>query len=482
MLYRGIGRGKRGPEQRRRRRIPVSRVCDAAFAVHRSRHRLPGIRQGIAPRVTLVATLLVAAGLVGGGLAAASRSAAGASPGPGAVARTAVPSTSTVPSITGPSLVVPTGVLRPVPDVPGALPAEDVIVGDNVYQLVTSAVTGRTVVRRFDLTAGTSSVVAVIPRGHEAIDLAATSTGLAWLETWSAEAAVHGAPATGPPASVGQGAGPSGLGWQIVTLRVADGTARVVASGVNTRIAIGGAGASVNPPLLAAGGTRIVYTLDAAAGAAPVSTRIVIRDAGTATIVRQIDVASYVSQIGLSGQAMFYVGVRAGPTPVATDPNDGTLVLVPSVSATPRVVDTHVKDATIGGDLLAWAREDAVDGSVEVASLAGGAPARVPGPRVPMVPGGHVLSFGLAATAGWIGWIVAAPQADGSFATDLVLWQPGLPAAEAVEGLRQPDFVAFGDGWAIWREGNPSSGTTDTHVVRLTDLPTGLRQLPSGQL
>ncbi len=478
MDRRGTDPGSRGRQERRRgRATPVARVRAAAFALGRSRHTSPANQRAIQPRVAVLATLLVGAALVAGSLAATSRSSAGATASPiGSAAAPGVPE----PSVPGYSLVVPARAVHPIPDAPGALPARDVVAGGAVYQLASSTASGEIVLRRIDPLSGESVVLARIPAGHQAVDLAATSTGLTWLETWSAAGPAPGDVGAGPLAAGPVAPVGAPLRWRVMTLAFADGTSRAVASGVNTRIAIQGAGASVNPPLIAADGQRLVYTLEATDSGEPLATRIIVRDLATGTTVRQFDVGSYVSRIGLSGDAVFWITVPSAGT-AGADPNDGTLLLAPSDASTSRVVDTHVKDASIGGGMLAWARETAQDASIEVMPVTGGSLRRVPGPPVRVGSRQPGPSFGLSATAGWVAWLVLSPRADGSVATELVLWREGAPLGQVVAGLRQPDFVTLSDGWAVWREGD-ASGTIDTHAVRLADLgaaPPGtpLRQL-----
>ncbi len=368
------------------------------------------------------------------------------------------------PASVGP-IVLPSGAVQDLPaGIWGAAPdGQHSIVGGGAYVLSrTVAKTPTYSVRSVDLATGALTTLATIKTGHNASALASTAVGLVWLETWHDSPPVGGAggdPYAGQP-----------LGWQLVELALPDGVLKTIASGSNTRIAVEGEAAGVNPPVIAADGYRLAYTLEAARQDAPFATRIVVMSLSTGAVIRQIDTSGYVAQVGLSGEAIFYREALNGSGPASVNPADAHLMLAPTDGETPREIDHHVHDATIGGDILAWAREDATDASIRTVSLATGEVSTLRGPSMTVAQGQRGPSSGLLVTPGLIAWMVQVQDPNSAWSTELVIWQTGQSVGRVVSGLAQPDFAALGDAWLIWHEQLPLPGHTDTHALRLADL------------
>ncbi|HEY5436555.1 MAG TPA: hypothetical protein VIK13_15095 [Candidatus Limnocylindrales bacterium] len=367
------------------------------------------------------------------------------------------------PSPTAPppaeTITLPTGVVRTLPSGTFALQAS------RAFTLVGTVARYPTfTIRMVNVTTGTSTRVASLPPGHQPTSLTVVGDRVVWVESWYAH----------PQTGTGTGGNPN-LGqpllWQINSVSVTTGTRSVIASGSNTRIPVGGEAAGPLPPVLAADGDRVAYTLDRAGRQDTDASAIIVRSLSSGAVLRRVDADGYVAQVGLIGQRLFFrqaFGIAG--TSASVFPFDASLMLARSDGEAPRLIDTHVSHAAMDAQTLVWSHEDATDASIWATPLSTEVPFRVEGPPLIVAPGQPGPTSDLAVGSGAVGWIVWYPGADGSWTSALVVWRAGDTEGRMIGGQGQPDWVVIEDGSLIWHEYLSLPGH-DTHAVPISALP-----------
>jgi hypothetical protein len=136
---------------------------------------------------------------------------------------------------------------------------------------------------------------------------AATADHLYWVEIW-----YDGLPNLDEVG--GNAFGDLPQHWQVVGFDLAGGSRSINASGTNHRVAVGMAGATINPPVLAVDGDRLAYTLEAATTDAPNGNKIVLQSLADGQIIGTVTSKGFVPWIGLAGTVMAYRAVEVvGP-------------------------------------------------------------------------------------------------------------------------------------------------------------------------
>jgi hypothetical protein len=284
----------------------------------------------------------------------------------------------------------------------------------------------------------------------------ATKGSLYWVEIWY----------DGPPhfADMGNPFGDLPQHWQVVAFDLVRGMRSIIASGTNHRVAVGQAGSTINPPVIAVDGDRVAYTLEAPAPGAPNGNKIVLQSLTDGSIIGTVTTKGFVPWIGLAGTIMAYRealgtnlqfgGVRDARLMFRTFTADAGAI---------SVVDDHVADAAISDDRLVWGRIDETDGSAWTTSLSDGVPLHVAGPTgVGFSSGSEPGIFQVSASAGFAAWAAVGTVngSDQSFVP--FVWQVGDPSARLLALPSSTDFVAISDGWLSWHEsdGPPSLRAT----------------------
>jgi len=218
-----------------------------------------------------------------------------------------------------------------------------------------------------DVAAGSTAAVVTLAPGHmiasggsgatSSFDgFVATRGSLYWVEIW-----YDGTPNL---AEQGNPFGDLPQHWQVVAFDLVRGTRSIRASGTNHRVAVGQAGSTINPPVLAVDGDRVAYTLEAPAPGAPNGNKIVLQSLTDGSLIGAVTTKGFVPWIGLAGSVMAYreaLGTNLDGWTV----RDARLTLrtFTTDAGAVSVVDDHVADAAISGDRLVWGRFDSTDGS-----------------------------------------------------------------------------------------------------------------------
>jgi hypothetical protein len=363
---------------------------------------------------------------------------------------------------------------------PATDPRPLAVFGSRAYylQLVSGkdAVTGKTkvpLVYRLhvaDIATGSTADVLTLAPGHMIAGAASLGTSafggfaptmdrLYWVEIW-----YDGAPNLDDVGGNGFGGLPQH--WQIVAVDLAGGSRSILASGTNHRVAVGMAGATINPPVLAVDGDRLAYTLEAGTTDAPNGNKIVLRSLADGHTIGTATSKGFVPWIGLAGTVMAYreaLGTNLDGSTV----RDARLMLetFTADAGAIGVVDDHVAEAAISGDRLVWGRIDTTDGSAWTTLLSDGVPIHIAGPTgIGFIAGSEPGIFQVSASATFAAWAAVGTVngSDQSFVP--FLWAIGDPNAR----LMVPSSIltmAVSDGWLTWNDGSEPS--------RLRGLPLG---------
>ena len=280
---------------------------------------------------------------------------------------------------------------------------------------------------------------------------AATADRLYWVEIW-----YDGAPNLDDVG--GNAFGNLPQHWQVVAVDLAGGSRSILASGINHRVAVGMAGATINPPVLAVDGDRLAYTLEAATTDDANGNKIVLQSIADGKIVGTETSKGFVPWIGLTGPVMAYREVLGNNLDGSTV-RDARLMLktFTADAGTIGVVDDHVAGAAISGDRLVWGRIDTTDGSAWTTTLSDGVPVHVAGPtNTGFGSGIEAGIFEVSASGGFAAWTAVGTVngSDQSFVP--FLWAAGDPHAR----LMVPSSVltiAVSDGWLTWNDGSDPS-------------------------
>ena len=294
---------------------------------------------------------------------------------------------------------------------------------------------------------------------------AATADRLYWVEIWY----------DGMPNLDDTGGNPFGnlpQHWQVVAVDLVGGSRSVLAAGTNHRVAVGMAGATINPPVLAVDGDRLAYTLEAATTDAPNGNKIVLQSIADGTVIGTVTSKGFVPWIGLAGSVVAYREALATDLDGSTV-RDARLMLktFTADAGAIGVVDDHVADAAISGDRLVWGRIDATNGSAWTTLLSDGVARRIAGPTgVGFTPGGEAGIFQVSADSGFAAWAAVGTVngSDQSFVP--FLWAVGDPHAR----LMIPSSIltiAVSDGWLTWNNG--------ADPPRLRGVPLGAIPVPT---
>jgi hypothetical protein len=308
-----------------------------------------------------------------------------------------------------------------------------------------------------DVAAGSTAAVVTLAPGHmiasggsgatSSFDgFVATKGSLYWVEIW-----YDGTPNL---AEQGNPFGDLPQHWQVVAFDLARGTRSIRASGTNHRVAVGQAGSTINPPVLAVDGDRVAYTLEAPAPGAPNGNKIVLQSLTDGSIIGTVMTKGFVPWIGLGGTVMAYreaLGTNLDGWTV----RDARLILRSFTADAGAVglVDDHVSDAAISGDRLVWGRFDSTDGSAWTTLLSDGVPVHVAGPTDAGFSSGREPGiFQVSANSGFATWAAAGSVngADQSFVP--FVWQVGDPSARLLTLPSSIDFIAVSEGWLSWHE------------------------------
>ena len=310
-----------------------------------------------------------------------------------------------------------------------------------------------------DIATGSTADVLTLAAGHMIASansfgtsafggFAATADRLYWVEIWY----------DGAPNLVDVGGNPFGglpQHWQIVAVDLSGGSRSILASGTNHRIAVGMAGATINPPVLAVDGDRLAYTLEAGTTAAPNGNKIVLQSLTDGKIIVTETSEGFVPWIGLAGTVMAYREVL-GTNLDGFTVRDARLMLKTFTADAGAIglVDDHVAEAAISGDRLVWGRIDTTDGSAWTTTLSDGVPVHVAGPtNVGFSSGSEPGIFQVSTSAGFAAWAAVGTVngSDQSFVP--FLWAIGDPNAR----LMVPSSIltmAVSNGWLTWTDGS----------------------------
>lgn len=434
------------------------------------------------PGMLIVSMMLVACGSSG-------TSPNAGSPSSGAPSPSLSPSPSPSPAASTPSgsadsgsVVIDDATARSVllPWGPATDPRPLAVFGSRAYylELVSGkdAVTGKKKVPLVyglhvaDIATGSTADVLTLAPGHMIASasslgtsafggLPATADRLYWVEIW-----YDGAPNLDDVGGNAFGGLPQH--WQVVAFDLAGGSRSILASGTNHRIAVGMAGATINPPVLAVDGDRLAYTLEAGTTDAPNANKIVLLSLTDGKIIGTETSKGFVPWIGVAGTVMAYREARGANLDGSTV-RDARLMLktFTADAGTIGLVDDHVAEAAISGDRLVWGRIDTTDGSAWTTTLSDGVPVRVAGPTsVGFSSGTEPGIFQVSASAGFAAWgaVGTVNGSDQSFVP--FLWAIGDPNAR----LMVPSSIltiAVSDGWLTWNDGSDPP--------RLRGLPVG---------
>lgn len=321
-----------------------------------------------------------------------------------------------------------------------------------------------------DVSTGSSSDVLTLAPGHmissdgsggtsSFAGFVATADRLYWVEIWY----------DGLPNLQDVGGNPFGdlpQHWEIVAFDPASGSSSIVASGINRRMAVGEAGATINPPTLAVDGDRLAYTLEAATTDAPNGNKIIVQSLAGGTIIGTMTTNGYVPWVGLAGTVVAY-REALGTDLHGSNARDARLMLrtLTADAGVLGAVDDHVATAAITGDRLIWGRNDATDGSAWTALLSDTVPVRIAGPSgVGFKSGSEPGDVQVSASAGFAAW-GAAGTVNGSDQSFIpFLWVVGDPSARLIVPSSM-GTVTVSDGWMTWID--------NAEPPRLHGLPLG---------
>lgn len=370
------------------------------------------------------------------------------------------PPSAASPSSTPPTLAVPEGPLHVLP-----AGAPWATYGSRALETtagVKSTVAGTLTMS--DLATGRTVTLATLPEHHEVAQAVTTADRVSWVETWRD----HPSPPTNAvPGCVDAG---KPLRWEISALVIATGRRSVVASGTNVRTAIGGECADVNPPVIAAEGGRVAYTLEAASPDRPVANRIVVRSLDDGHEIRSITTAGLVQNLLLDGQTIVYRDLTTfDPLSSIVDRADAHLMVVVDDAAAPTQLDEHVDAVGLGGGRIAWSRRDSADGSVWTVMLGSRAREHLTGLAGSDFAAETVSQ--IAVSADLIAWTVWGRIGDLN-TSRLAAWRRGEPSPRFVAGFDQPDYVGISAGWLVW----------NASINDLEGKPAGLYGIPLAAL
>lgn len=316
-----------------------------------------------------------------------------------------------------------------------------------------------------DFATGTSLMLVTLAKGHDIDGMAATADRVIWVETWRDHPS--------PPSNLTPGCTDAGkpLRWKISAMVLASRARTVLAAGTNTRTAVTGECADVNPPVVAADGERVAYTLEAPTPGKPAANRIVVRSLVDGTVIRRIQSQGLVHDLQLDGRAIAYRDLPAQhPHDAIVDPFDGALMATTDDSAPPAQIDEHVGVSGLGGGQLAWAGSGATDGSISTTTLGSDIVSRSVGfvePDFVTEQAGQV-----AVGDGVIAWIFYGDTGDTTTSRLAISLSEQL-AVRFIPGFFAPDFVAIRGGWLVWDSylGTPTNWPAGLYGIPITDLP-----------
>ena len=293
-----------------------------------------------------------------------------------------------------------------------------------------------------DLATGKSLALATLAKGHGVTEMAATTDRLIWVETWRDHPSP---PSHSVPGCVDAG---KPLRWRISAIGLASHAQTTLASGTNRRTAVDGECADVNPPVVAADGDRMAYTIEAPTPGKPAANRIVVRSLVDGTVIRRVQSQGLVRDLQLDGRAIAYRDLPAQHPPEAfVDPFDGTLMATTDDSMPPAEIDEHVGVSGLGGGRLAWVNTGAADGSMSTTVLGSDVVFRSLGFVAPDFVADGVEQ--IAVRGDLVAWIVSG--LDGDIGTSrLAFWRSPDPSTRYVAGFLQPDYVGLSGGWFVW--------------------------------
>jgi hypothetical protein len=321
-----------------------------------------------------------------------------------------------------------------------------------------------------DLATGSTADVLTLPPGHMIASTGSFGTSsfgrsvadadrLYWVEIW-----YDGLPNLDD--SGGNAFDSLPQHWQVVALDLAGKSRSIVAEGTNHRVAVGMAGATINPPVIAVGGDRLAYTLEAATADAPNGNRIVLATIPDGTVVGTVVTKGFVPWVGLAGTVVAYREALGTNLDGATV-QDARLMLrtLTEDAGAIGAVDEHVADAAISGDRLVWVRTDATDGSAWTTLLSDGVPVRIVGPTV----AGFTQASGtgsdlVSASDAFAAWAPPGTVNGSDQSAVPFIWQAGDRAARLLILPAAVDAVAVSGGWLTWDE-------SDSTPPRLWGVP-----------
>lgn len=423
-----------------------------------------------APGLLAIAMMLVACGTPGPSQSASSPSLTAPSPSPSPSASPSTPpSTPPSPSAstssgsaTSGSVKIDDAVTRSVAlPWPATDPRPLAVVGPRAYYV--GLISGRDsatgkmnvpFVYRLhvaDVATGSRSDVLTLAPGHMITSalggFAATAGHLYWVEIW-----YDGLPNLDEVG--GNAFGDLPQQWQIVGFDLARGSRAVIASGTNHRVAVEGAGAAINPPVLAVDVDRLAYTLEATTPDAPNGNKIVLRSLADGKIVGTLTTTGFVPWVGLAGPVVAYREALATNLD-GSSVRDARLMLRTFTADAGAIgsIDEHISDAAISGDRLVWGRTDATDGSAWTTPLSGGVPVHIAGPTgVGFVQGSETGSGWVRASDGFATWTAPGTVNGSDQSAVPFIWQTGDRAARLLIMPAAVDAIEVSGGWLTWDE------------------------------
>ncbi len=294
-----------------------------------------------------------------------------------------------------------------------------------------------------DVTTGVATRLVTISERHGVSQPVLAADRILWVESWFTGTP---RPCTGCNMYPGQP-----MHWQIRSVDLVTRAVTVVQAGLNSRTSVEGEGAGPLPPVIAADGDRLAYTIEKARPDAVDGTLIVLLSlsSGAETTVFS---AGYVAQILLAGHALAYRQAIGQGKPGTVNTGTSDLLVRRTDDETPRLVASHVQDASMTSTALAWASSESLDSSIEVAPLASLTPERVPGPPLNYDTRGQPgPSRGIVLGPDLIAWIVPSVDANDAWSSELVLRRLGDATGRVVADVAPLD-VGLGDGELWWSD------------------------------